>query len=98
MNWIYYVLLALALLGDVLLVVLLVRTRQSARRTGTAEDFVRAMTPVLQEETDLLAEQLRAMQGGNRPRYFGQSAGFLCPAGGKPAPERGGVHRPAGGH
>ena len=63
MNWIYYVLLALALLGDVLLVVLLVRTRQSARRTDTAEDFVRAMTPVLQEETDLLAEQLRAMQG-----------------------------------
>ena len=63
MNWIYYVLLALALLGDVLLVVLLVRTRQSARRIDTAEDFVRAMTPVLQEETDLLAEQLRAMQG-----------------------------------
>ena len=29
----------------------------------TAEDFVRAVTPVLQSETDLLAEQLRAMQG-----------------------------------
>ena len=63
MNWILYVLLALALLGDVLLAVLLVRSGRKPPRGDTADDFVRAVTPVLQGETDLLAEQLRAMQG-----------------------------------
>ena len=63
MNWILYVLLALALLGDVLLAVLLVRSARRAPKGDTADDFVRAVTPVLQGETDLLAEQLRAMQG-----------------------------------
>lgn len=63
MNWILYVLLALALLGDVLLAVLLVRSGRRAPKGDTADDFVRAVTPVLQGETDLLAEQLRAMQG-----------------------------------
>ena len=33
------------------------------QKIDTADDFVRAVTPVLQSETDLLAEQLRAMQG-----------------------------------
>ena len=58
-----YLLLALALVGDVLLAVLLVRSGRKPPRGDTADDFVRAMTPVLQGETDLLAEQLRAMQG-----------------------------------
>ena len=55
--------LALALVGDVLLAVLLVRSSRPRKQADTADDFVRAMTPVLQSETDLLAEQLRAMQG-----------------------------------
>lgn len=63
MDWILYVLLVLALLGDVLLAVLLVRSGRTRPKGDTAEDFVRAMTPVLQEETDLLSEQFRAMQG-----------------------------------
>lgn len=63
MDWILYVLLVLALLGDVLLAVLLARSGRAQPKGDTAEDFVRAMTPVLQEETDLLSEQLRAMQG-----------------------------------
>ena len=63
MDWILYLLLALALVGDVLLAVLLVRSGRKPPRGDTADDFVRAMTPVLQGETDLLAEQLRAMQG-----------------------------------
>lgn len=65
MEWMLYLLLALALLGDLLLAVLLVRSGRQSPKADTAEDFVRAMTPVLQEETDLLAEQLRAMQGEN---------------------------------
>ena len=63
MNWMLYVLLALAVLGDILLAVLLVRSGRRAPKGDTADDIVRAMTPVLQSETDLLAEQLRAMQG-----------------------------------
>ena len=63
MEWILYVLLVLALVGDVLLAVLLVRSNHKQPKGDTAEDFVRAVTPVLQSETDLLAEQLRAMQG-----------------------------------
>ncbi|PWM59034.1 MAG: DNA recombination protein RmuC [Subdoligranulum variabile] len=62
MDWILYVLLILALVGDVLLGVLLARSRRQPRQES-ADDFVRAMTPVLQSETDLLAEQLRAIQG-----------------------------------
>lgn len=63
MDWILYVLLVLALVGDVLLGILLARSSKRTPKGDTAEDFVRAMTPVLQSETDLLAEQLRAMQG-----------------------------------
>ena len=63
MDWILYLLLALALVGDVLLAVLLVRSGRKPPRGDTADDFVRVVTPVLQGETDLLAEQLRAMQG-----------------------------------
>ena len=63
MEILLYLVLALALVGDVLLAVLLVRSNRPRKQADTADDFVRAMTPVLQSETDLLAEQLRAMQG-----------------------------------
>ena len=57
------VLLALALAGDILLAVLLRRSGQKTAAAPTAQEYVDAMTPVLQGETDLLSEQLRAMQG-----------------------------------
>ena len=63
MEILLYIVLVLALVGDVLLAVLLVRSNRPQKQGDTADDFVRAMTPVLQSETDLLAEQLRAMQG-----------------------------------
>lgn len=63
MEILLYLVLALALMGDVLLAVLLVRSNRPQKQADTTDDFVRAMTPVLQSETDLLAEQLRAMQG-----------------------------------
>ena len=58
-----FVLLVLALVGDVLLAVLLRRSGKKTADAPTAQDYVDAMTPVLQGETDLLSEQLRAMQG-----------------------------------
>ena len=58
-----FVLLVLALAGDVLLAVLLRRSGQKTAAAPTAQEYVDAMTPVLQGETDLLSEQLRAMQG-----------------------------------
>ena len=63
MDWMLYLLLALALVGDVLLAVLLAQSRRRQPPPATPQDFVQAVTPVLQGETDLLAEQLRAMQG-----------------------------------
>ena len=57
------VLLALALAGDILLAVLLRRNGKKTAAAPTAQEYVDAMTPVLQGETDLLSEQLRAMQG-----------------------------------
>ena len=58
-----FVLLVLALAGDVLLAVLLRRSGKKTAAAPTAQEYVDAMTPVLQGETDLLSEQLRAMQG-----------------------------------
>ena len=58
-----FVLLVLALAGDILLTVLLRRSGQKTAAAPTAQEYVDAMTPVLQGETDLLSEQLRAMQG-----------------------------------
>ena len=58
-----FVLLVLALAGDVLLAVLLRRSGKKTADAPTAQDYVDAMTPVLQGEIDLLSEQLRAMQG-----------------------------------
>lgn len=58
-----FVLLVMALAGDVLLAVLLRRSGKKTADAPTAQDYVDAMTPVLQGETDLLSEQLRAMQG-----------------------------------
>ena len=64
MEILLYFVLVLALVGDVLLAILLVRSSRPQKPQGpTADDVVNAMTPVLQGETDLLAEQLRAMQG-----------------------------------
>ena len=67
MSWILYVLLVLAMAGDILLAVVLAKVMhkndEPQQKIDTADDFVRAVTPVLQSETDLLAEQLRAMQG-----------------------------------
>ena len=64
MEILLYIVLVLALVGDVLLAILLVRSSRPQKPQGpTADDVVNAMTPVLQGETDLLAEQLRAMQG-----------------------------------
>ena len=64
MEILRYFVLVLALVGDVLLAILLVRSSRPQKPQGpTADDVVNAMTPVLQGETDLLAEQLRAMQG-----------------------------------
>ena len=57
------VLLVLALAGDMLLAVLLRRSGKKTAAAPTAQEYVDAMTPVLQGETDLLSEQLRAMQG-----------------------------------
>ena len=97
MEWILYVLLALAVAGDILLAVILAKVLQKNNETqqkiDTADDFVRAMTPVLQSETDLLAEQLRAMQGESARttsatlRDFsavlpvGQVTGLMAPSG-----------------
>lgn len=64
MEILLYFVLVLALVGDVLLAILLVHSSRPQKPQGpTADDVVNAMTPVLQGETDLLAEQLRAMQG-----------------------------------
>ena len=64
MEILLYFVLVLALVGDVLLAILLVRSSRPQKPQGpTADDVINAMTPVLQGETDLLAEQLRAMQG-----------------------------------
>lgn len=88
--------------GDILLAVILAKVLQKNNETqqkiDTADDFVRAMTPVLQSETDLLAEQLRAMQGGERPHHQRHTAGFLRRAGREPAPECGHQYRTAGGY
>ena len=62
-----WLLLVLAVAGDILLAVVLAKVMhkndEPQQKIDTADDFVRAVTPVLQSETDLLAEQLRAMQG-----------------------------------
>ena len=45
MEILLYLVLALALMGDVLLAVLLVRSNRPQKQADTADDFVRAMTP-----------------------------------------------------
>ena len=66
MEWISYVLLALAVAGDILLAVILAKVlhknNEPQQKIDTADDFVRAMTPVLQSETDLLAVAVREAQ------------------------------------
>lgn len=92
MDWILYLLLALAAAGDILLAVVLAKVmRKNAgpeQKIDTADDFVRAVTPVLQSETDLLAEQLRAMQGESARHHKRNAARLFRRAGRKSAPER----------
>lgn len=57
-----WILLVLALAGDVLLTVLLVRVLRGPDK-GADADLLPQMQAAVQEETDLLSEQLRAMQG-----------------------------------
>ena len=52
-----------AILLAVVLAKVMHKNDEPQQKIDTADDFVRAVTPVLQSETDLLAEQLRAMQG-----------------------------------
>ena len=53
MEILLYFVLVLALVGDVLLAILLVRSSRPQKPQGpTADDVVNAMTPVLQGETD----------------------------------------------
>lgn len=62
MQGLLIALLALAVLGDCLLVAVLVCVNR--RKTGdTTEETVRALRAALEEETDLLSDQLHAMQG-----------------------------------
>ena len=59
MSWILYVLLVLAVAGDILLAVVLAKVMHKSdepqQKIDTADDFVRAVTPVLQSETYLYA-------------------------------------------
>ena len=55
MEILLYLVLALALMGDVLLAVLLVRSNRPQKQADPADDFVRAITQMRQSETDLLA-------------------------------------------
>ena len=86
MSWILYVLLVLAVAGDILLAVVLAKVMhkndEPQQKIDTADDFVRAVTPVLQSETD----------------HFGLAAGFFCRSGREPAPERRRQHGAAGIH
>ncbi len=59
-DWIAYILLALALLGDGFLLALLLRRPKQQDNTDA---LVRALTEVMEGETDVLADQLRTMQG-----------------------------------
>ena len=61
MEILLYLLLALAVLGDALLVVVLVKVAGGRRQAD--QDMLRQLQASVQEETDLLADQLRAMQG-----------------------------------
>ena len=82
MSWILYVLLVLAVAGDILLAVVLAKVMhkndEPQQKIDTADDFVRAVTPVLQSETDLLAEQLRAMRA-RAPAQRQRRCGIFLP-------------------
>lgn len=87
MEILLYFVLVLALVGDVLLAILLVRSSRPQKPQGpTADDVVNAMTPVLQGETDLLAEQLRAMQGESARTTTATLRDFSAGVGREPAP------------
>lgn len=61
MEPLLYIILALALVGDVLLAVLLLRRDRSGE--GDLEETVRALRAVMEEETEVLSDQMRTLQG-----------------------------------
>ena len=61
MQPLLYVALALALLGDVLLTVILILNLR-ARKDGDTAELRKALQSIVESETDLLADQLRATQ------------------------------------
>ncbi len=62
MEPLIYLLLVLALVGDVLLGAVLVLTVRRSREEGDDGQLVRALQKVIESETDLLADQLRTTQ------------------------------------
>ncbi len=61
MEPLLYIILALALVGDVLLAVLLLRRDRGEE--GDLEETVRALRAVMEEETEVLSDQMRTLQG-----------------------------------
>ena len=62
MEPLIYLLLVLALVGDVLLAAVLVLTLRRSREEGDDGQLARTLQKVIESETDLLADQLRATQ------------------------------------
>ena len=61
MEWMLYLLLALALAGDALLVAVLVRLLR--QKQDPAQELARTLTKELQSETDLIVDQMQGIQG-----------------------------------
>lgn len=61
MEPLLYIILALALVGDVLLAVLLLRRGRG--EDNDLEETVRALRAVMEEETEVLSDQMRTLQG-----------------------------------
>ena len=62
MEPLIYLLLVLALVGDVLLAAVLVLTLRRNREEGDDGQLARTLQKVIESETDLLADQLRTTQ------------------------------------
>lgn len=63
MDILLWILLALAVLGNALLAAVLVRLYGQQTPRGADEETVRALRAIVEEETDVLADQLRTLQG-----------------------------------
>ena len=57
------ILLVLAVAGDVMLAAALVRLYRHREREDDREDLLRAVQDTVEQETEVLADQMRAMQG-----------------------------------